>query len=114
MFAPAMFEHELLRKAVDISLDQANALACAVALAADRDDPQVSRARRIDDGLRTIMIDGYHRRAIRRHQIAEQPQLGGKIMRDVRMVIHVVARQVGEAGGTDAHAIQPKLIEPVR
>ena len=60
------------------------------------------------------MIGRDHRSAIRRDQIAEQPQLGGKIMRDVRMVIHVVARQVGETAGGDAHAVEPILIEPVR
>ena len=47
-------------------------------------------------------------------EIAEQPQLGGEIMRDVRMVIHVIARQVGESAGTDADTVQSILIEPVR
>ena len=32
MAASAMFEGELLRKAIDLGRDQANALACAVAL----------------------------------------------------------------------------------
>ena len=35
-------------------------------------------------------------------------------MRDVRMVIHVVARQIGEAAGGDAHAVEAVLVEPVR
>ena len=35
-------------------------------------------------------------------------------MRDIRMIIHVVARQIGEAAGGDAHAVQPVLVEPVR
>ena len=57
MFAPAMFEHKFLRKAVDVRLNQANALACAVALAANRDDSQVFRTRHIHYSLRTIMVD---------------------------------------------------------
>ena len=60
------------------------------------------------------MIGRDHRRAIGCDQIAKQPQLGGKIMRDVGMVIHVVARQVGEAAGVDPDPVQPELIEPVR
>ena len=35
-------------------------------------------------------------------------------MRGIGMVIHVVAREVGEAAGGDAHAVEPVLIEPVR
>ena len=35
-------------------------------------------------------------------------------MRDIRMVIHVVAGEIGEAAGGDAHAVEPILIEPVR
>ena len=114
MLAPAMFKREFLRKAVDVSLNQTNALTRTVGLAADRNDPQLSRTRNIDHGLRTIMIGRDHRSAIRHHQIAEQPQLGGKIMRDVRMVVHVVAREIGETAGCYAHAVQPILIEPVR
>ena len=60
------------------------------------------------------MIGRDHGRAAGRDKIAEQPQLGGEIMRDVRMIIHVVARKVGEAAGRDAHAIEPELVEPVR
>ena len=109
-----MFKREFLRKAVDVSLNQTNALARTVGLAADRRDPQVSRTRSIDHGLRTIMIGRDYGCAIRHDQIAEQPQFGGEIMRDVRMVIHVVAREIGESAGRYAHAVQPILIEPVR
>ncbi len=101
MPGPAMFEREFLRKAVDIGRDQANALAGAVALAADRDDPKLAHTRRIDHGLRDIMIGRDHRRATGHDQIAKQPQLGGQVMRDVGMVIHVVARQIGESAGLD-------------
>ena len=60
------------------------------------------------------MIGRDHRRAVRRDQIAEQPQLGGEVVRLVRMVVHVIAREIGEAAGGDAHAIEPELVEPVR
>ncbi len=114
MNSPAMLEFELLREAVDSGGDNTNALAGAVAPAADRHEPQTARARRIDHFLRAIMIGRDHRRTVGGDEIAEQPELGGQIMRDIGMVIHVVARQVGESAGTDAHAIQAILIEPVR
>ncbi len=60
------------------------------------------------------MIGRDDRRAAGRDQIAEQPQLGGEVMRHIRMIIHVVARQVGEAAGRDAHAVEPILVEPMR
>jgi len=68
---------------------------------------------RIDHFLRAVMVGRDHCRTIGGDEIAEQPELGGKIMRDVGMVIHVVARQVGEPAGCDTHAVKPILIEPV-
>ena len=114
IIAAAMFERQLLRKAVDVGANQANALAGAIALAADRDDPQFACPRRIDHLLRAVMIRRDHRGAIGRHQIAEQPQFCVEIMRDIGMVIHVVAREIGKTAGGDPHAVEPILIEPVR
>ena len=64
--------------------------------------------------LPSIMVGGDHRGAAGDNQIAEQPQLCVEIMRDVGMIIHVVARQVGKAAGRDTYAIEPKLIEAMR
>ncbi len=47
-------------------------------------------------------------------EIGEQPQFCVEIMRHVRMIIHVVAREIGETAGGDAHAVEPVLVEPVR
>src|SRR6266700_6075107 len=60
------------------------------------------------------MIGRDHGSTARRDQLAEQPKLGRQIMRDSRMIIHVVAREMGEAAGRDAHAVEAVLIEPVR
>ena len=112
--AAAMFEHELLRKAFDGSGTQPNTLAFAIRVAADGDDPQVLRTRGVDHLLRAIMIGRNHGSTTGRNEIAEQPHLGAEVMRDGRMIIHVVARQIGEAAGGDAHAVEPELVEPVR
>jgi hypothetical protein len=60
------------------------------------------------------MIGGDHRRATGRNEIAEQPQLGIQVVRDIRMIIHMVAREIGEAARRDADAVETELIEPVR
>ena len=77
-------------------------------------DPQAAAARRLDHGRRAIMIGRDHGGTIGCDQIAEQPELGGKIMGNIEVVIHVVARQVGEAAGADPHPVQSILVEPVR
>src|SRR5216684_670649 len=45
--APAMFERELLRKTFDRCRLEANPLALPIGLAADGDDPQAARSRRV-------------------------------------------------------------------
>src|SRR4051794_24271068 len=60
------------------------------------------------------MIRGNHRSAIGYDQIAEQPQLCVEIMRHVRVIIHVVAREIGERAGADTDALEPILIEAMR
>ena len=86
----------------------------AIAIPADADQAQAARLRRRDRFGRTIMIGGNHRRAARHHQIAEQPQLGGQIVRDVGVIIHVVARQIGKSAGADPQPVEPVLIKAVR
>ena len=58
--------------------------------------------------LRHTMID------LLTEQVAEQPELGVEVMRDIRMIIHVVAREIGEGAGVDAHTVEPELIEAMR
>src|SRR5436305_14899597 len=60
------------------------------------------------------MIGGYHRSSIGTDQIAKQPQFCIEVMRDIRMVIHVIAREIGEGAGADADAVQPILVEAMR
>src|SRR5437660_3921913 len=109
-----MFEHKLLRNAVDTGFDEADAFALAVAISTNGHKAQATRPRRLDHLRRAIMIGRDHRRAARRYQIAEQAELRIEIMRNIRMIIHVVAREVGEAAGRDAHAVEAILIESVR
>ena len=109
-----MFEHELLRKTFNGGLNEANALACTIGVAADGDDAQTFRARGLDYFRRAVVIAGDHGSTTGRNEIAEQPHLGAEVVRDGWMIIHVVARQIGETAGGDAHAVEPELIEPVR
>ena len=61
-----------------------------------------------------LMISDDHRRAARLHQIAEQPELGGQIGFERRVIIEMVAADIGEGAGGDTHAVEPELIEAVR
>ena len=70
--------------------------------------------RRLDHLSGIAIVDVDHRRAVRRDQVGEQPQLGGEIVFDGLVIIEMVAREVGEGAGGDAHAVEPVLVEAVR
>ena len=53
------------------------------------------------------------RGATRREDRGEQAELGGEIVVDRRVVVHVVAAEIGEGGGGEAEAVEPALVEPV-
>ena len=46
--------------------------------------------------------------------LTEQPELGLKIVLDGCVVVHVVARQIGECASGEAHAVEPLLSKAVR
>ena len=47
-------------------------------------------------------------------QLVEQAQLGGEIGVRRRVIVEMVARQIGEGAGREAHAVEPVLVEAVR
>ena len=76
--------------------------------------PQPAPFRGRDHGLGVLVIGGHHRRAAWLDQIGEQTQLGGEIGFERRMVIEMVATEIGECAGRHAQAVEPMLIEPMR
>ncbi len=108
--AAAIGDLDDLREALDGAADQPD----AVALFADGDDVEAAlfRGRHHLPGIAIVDIDDC--RAVRRDQIVEQAPLGGEIGLDGRMIIEMIARQIGEGAGGDAHAVKPVLIESVR
>ena len=111
---PAMDQFEPLREAVDGRGCNRDPLARAVALVADRDRQQLPFARHFDHVGRVVVVGRDHGCAAIHHEIAEQPKFRGKIMGHIRMVIHVIAREVRESAGIHPNAVEPVLIEPVR
>src|SRR3954452_24503315 len=109
-----MFQREFLGETIDLGVNQPNALACALTFDAYAQDAQPSRSRRLDRLPGAIVIGRDHRGTADSDEIAEQSQLGRKIVRDVRMVIHVIAREICEAASRDADTVQPVLIETMR
>src|SRR5439155_24878437 len=61
-----------------------------------------------------LVIGRDHRRAARLDQVLEQPQLGGKISVERRMIIEMIAAEIGEAAGRNANAVEAALIESMR
>ena len=86
----------------------------SVAVLADGEHLEAAPLGRLDHLPGIAIVDVDHRRAARQHQIGEQAQLGGEIGLHGRMIIEMVARQIGEGAGGDAHAVEPVLVEPVR
>ena len=57
----------------------------------DRERSPTALARRRLDARRYLAVGVDHRRRARRQQIAEEPQLGGKVILRRRVIVHVVA-----------------------
>ena len=77
-----------------------------------------------DEGVAAPRGGGHHRRRViavhvddrrpaRGEDRGKEPELGGEIVRDGRMVVHMVAAEIGEAGGSEPETVKPALIEPV-
>ncbi len=85
-----------------------------LAFSADREETQATRGAGRDHSVRDIAVGFDHRRLPLRKQRVEQAQLRREIGFHVRMIIEMVARQIGEGAGREPHAIEPALIEPMR
>ncbi len=108
--AAAMGDGDDLREAVDGAADQLD----VVAVHADRHDLEAALPGGLDHLPGIAIVDIDHRRAVRRDQVVKQPQLGGEIIFDGLMIVEMIARQIGEGAGGDAHAVEPVLVEAVR
>src|SRR5207245_6529073 len=45
---------------------------------------------------------------------SEQAKLGGEMSREMRVIVEMVAAEIGETAGRHAHTVEATLIEPVR
>ncbi len=61
--------------------------------------------------FRPWIIGKDDRRGTLRQQIPEQPHLGGHVILNRRMIVHMVAAKIGEGGGRQPDAIKAELIE---
>ena len=93
-----MLEAQGLREAVDLGVDQPD----AGAVAPDGEHAQPASRRRGDHLVGKRIVGRDHRGAVRRDDALEQDQLRVEIGSLGRVIVHVVAREVGEAA--DRHA----------
>ena len=105
-----MLDAQRLRKSVDDGFDETN----IAAVAPDADDLQAARFGGGHNRFGMLVVDIDDRRAAGLDQRFEQPELGGEISLQRRMIIEMVARDVGEGRRRDAQAVETILIEPVR
>ena len=75
---------------------------------------QATRRTNVRDARRHIAVRIDYCGLTRLQQSLEQAQLGGQIGDEVWMIVEMVAREVGEGGRAQSHAIQPALIQSVR
>src|SRR5262249_33432024 len=61
-----------------------------------------------------LVVDRGHRRTTRLDPTLEQAQLGGKISAERRVIIEMIAPEIGEAAGAHVHAVETALIESMR
>ena len=73
--------------------------------------PALFRGRDHLPGIAIVDVD--HRRAVGRDHFVEQPQLGGEVVLEGRVIIQMVAGDIGEGAGRDPHAVEPVLVEAV-
>ena len=110
MSRPAKTRSSRSAKSFRARLFQAQALA----LGADREKLQAAGAAGFDHALRIFAVGGDDRRLAGFQQIPEQPQLGVEIVVETGVIIEMVAREIGEAGRRQAHAVEPSLVEAMR
>ncbi len=80
---------------------------------ADADEPLAARLGDLGDVGAAGAVHVDDRGAVGGQEIGEQLELGGEIGLHRRVVVHVVAAEIGEAGGADADAVQAVLVEAV-
>ena len=85
-----------------------------LALRADGKDGQPALARGFDHARRDVAVGVDDRGRAVRQKLAEEAQLGGEIVLDRRVIVHVVAGQIGEGAGGETNAVEPLLVEAVR
>jgi hypothetical protein len=105
-----MGQPQHLREAVDVGVEQANAAAAP----ADGDEPQPAPPGCGGHRLGGLVIGRDDSGATRRNELCEQPELGGEISLERRMIVQMITAEIGEAAGRHAHTVEPMLIEPVR
>ena len=86
----------------------------AGAVAAHSEDRQPSPLGGGNHSVGAVVVGVDDRHGTRQREFQEQPQLGGEVGLEARMIVEVIARNIGEGSGGDVQAVEPILIEPVR
>ena len=74
--------------------------------------PPLGRGSGDAPALRPVQVDDG--RAPRRQQVAEEAQLRLEVILDGRMIVEMVAAEIGEGGRGQPHPVEAALVDPVR
>jgi hypothetical protein len=107
---PAMADQQALREAVGSERLELQCLSAAT----DRQDGAPA-ALGGGDHLRCMLGVGVDdRRCVGRQQLGEQAQLGGEVGLHARVIVEMIATEIGEGGSLQLNAVEPVLVEAVR
>ena len=78
---------------------------------ADGDDSKPARARFVDHAIPALAVHIDHGGGALRQQLAEQAQLLAEVILEGRVIIQVIAGDIGEGAGGERHAVDAALLQ---
>ena len=81
---------------------------------ADQQSGAVEQGSHDDHLVRLFGVGIDDRNSVGREQLGEEAQLGREIGLDRRVIVEMIAAEVGEGGGLQPDAVEPVLVEAVR
>jgi hypothetical protein len=82
-------------------------------MSADGHEAQTTALRGGDEIIRVVRVAIDHRDAAVANKTIEQAELGLEVGLERRVIVEVIARDVGEGGGGDVNTVETELVEPV-
>jgi len=103
-----MLDDESLSETVEFGRDEPQSFS----VAADRDEPETPRLRFRRHAPPGFAIDIDDRGGAFRQKLGEQPELLREIVLEARVIVQMIARDIGESAGGERDAVDAALLQP--